>query len=270
MLGGIIGLSFFYVRAAVWFGKWNQSFFDAMFAFRAQDCLALLPPYLLMCALSTAISVLQIYLTQVLSMRWRLWNTRVYLRQYLSHETYYRLEHGLEQADNPDQRIADDLSQMTIWTLRLGLDAIQAITTLISFSIVLWDVGGTFSFTWHGHTFHIPGYLFLGTVLATLLTSLVLERFGGPLVNANYRQQHYDANLRAGLMDVRRNSEQIAFYGGEDAENLRFSRYLAQIASNWRSVVAYTWRANVITSFFIKLHPACSGLCSSPKCWPTR
>ncbi|WP_415455492.1 ABC transporter ATP-binding protein/permease [Acetobacter persici] len=250
MLGGIIGLSFFYVRAAVWFGKWNQSFFDAMFAFRAQDCLALLPPYLLMSALSTAIYVVQIYLTQVLSMRWRLWNTRVYLRQYLSHETYYRLEHGLEQADNPDQRIADDLSQMTIWTLRLGLDAIQAITTLISFSIVLWDVGGTLTFTWHGHTLHIPGYLFLGTVLATLLTSLVLERFGGPLVNANYRQQHYDADLRAGLMDVRRNSEQIAFYGGEDAENLRFSRYLAQIATNWRSVVAYTWRANVITSFF--------------------
>lgn len=250
MLGGIIGLSFVYVRTAVWFGKWNQSFFDAMFAFRAQECLSLLPPYILMAALSAAIYVFQIYLTQVLSMRWRLWNTRVYLRQYLSNETYYRLEHGLEQADNPDQRIADDLSQMTIWTLKLGLDAIQAVTTLISFSIVLWDIGGTLSFTWHGHAFHIPGYLFLGTVLATLLTSMVLERFGGPLIGANYRQQHYDADLRAGLMDIRRNSEQIAFYGGEEAENLRFSRYLAHIATNWRSVVTYTWRANFITTFF--------------------
>ncbi|GBQ08241.1 SbmA/BacA-like family transporter [Acetobacter cerevisiae] len=140
MLGGIIGLSFLYVRTAVWFGKWNQSFFDAMFAFRAQDCLSLLPSYLLMATLSSAIYVFQVYLTQVLSMRWRLWNTRVYLRQYLSNETYYRLEHGQEQADNPDQRIADDLSQMTIWTLKLGLDAIQAVTTLISFSIVLWDM----------------------------------------------------------------------------------------------------------------------------------
>ncbi|MFT9017358.1 ABC transporter ATP-binding protein/permease [Acetobacter malorum] len=250
MLGGIIGLSVIYVRTAVWFGKWNQSFFDAMFAFRVQDCLSLLPPYILVSALAAAIYVFQIYLTQVLSMRWRLWNTRVYLRQYLSNETYYRLEHGLEQADNPDQRIADDLSQMTIWTLKLGLDAIQAVTTLISFSIVLWDIGGTLSFTWHGHAVHIPGYLFLGTVLATLFTSLVLERFGGPLVGANYRQQHYDADLRAGLMDVRRNSEQIAFYGGEEAENLRFSRYLAHIATNWRSVVTYTWRANFITTFF--------------------
>lgn len=250
ILGAIIGLSFFYVRTAVWFGKWTQSFFDAMFAFRAQDCLSLLPSYLLMAGAASSISVFQTYLTQILSMRWRIWNTRVYLRQYLSDETYYRLEHGLEQADNPDQRIADDLSQMTIWTLRLGLDAIQAVTTLVSFAIVLWDIGGTLSFTWQGHAFHIPGYLFLGTVLATLLTSLVLERFGGPLVSANYRQQHYDADLRAGLMDVRRNSEQIAFYGGEDAENLRFSHFLAQIAANWRSVVTYTWRANLITGFF--------------------
>ena len=106
------------------------------------------------------------------------------------------------------------------------------------------------SFDWHGRHFQIPGYLFLGAVLTSLLASGILERFGAPLIGANYRQQHFDADLRAGLMDVRRNSEQIAFYGGENAEQLRLSGYLTHIVTNWRSVVRYTWRVNFISEFY--------------------
>ncbi|WP_346344185.1 ABC transporter ATP-binding protein/permease [Gluconobacter kondonii] len=106
------------------------------------------------------------------------------------------------------------------------------------------------SFDWHGRHFQIPGYLFLGAVLTSLSASGILERFGAPLIGANYRQQHFDADLRAGLMDVRRNSEQIAFYGGENAEQLRLSGYLTHIAMNWRSVVRYTWRVNFISEFY--------------------
>ncbi|MBB2162312.1 ABC transporter ATP-binding protein/permease [Gluconacetobacter sacchari] len=250
LLAGIVALSFLSVQTAVWFGKWDQRFFDAFFAFKVAECIGMLPVYVAVIFVSVGIHVTQTYMTQILSMRWRLWNTRVYLRQYLSHEAYYRLEHGLEKADNPDQRIADDLSQMTIWALRLGLDAIQAVTTLLSFSVVLWEIGGALTIPFRGHDIHVPGYLFLGTVAATLLASLILEKFGAPLVDADYRQQHFDADLRAGLLDIRRNSEQIAFYGGEDAENARLSTYLSHIATNWRSVVTYTWRANFVSGFF--------------------
>ncbi|MBY4641164.1 ATP-binding cassette domain-containing protein [Gluconacetobacter entanii] len=250
MLATIVGLSFVYVRTAVWFGRWNQHFFDAMFAYRVETCLWLLPAYIGVCILSSGCYVLQTYLTQVLSMRWRLWNTRVYLRQYLSDTAYYRMEHGAATGDNPDQRIADDLSQMTVLSLRMGLDGIQAVTTLLSFSIVLWDIGGSIDFTCLGHHIHVSGYLLLGTVLATLGASVVMERLGSPLVEADYRQQHFDADLRADLLDLRRNSEQIAFYRGEDAEKLRLSHNLRTIAHNWRSVVTYTWRANFVGDLF--------------------
>ena len=250
LLGGTIGLSVLYVQSAVWFGAWYHRFFDAFFAGEVGRCLGMLPFYLLVALGSVVVHATQTYLTQVLSMRWRLWNTKVYLRQYLSEEAYYRLEHGPNRADNPDQRIADDLSQMTVQTLKLGLDAIDAVTTLLSFAVVLWNIGGVLSFDWHGRHFQIPGYLFLGAVLTSLLASGILERFGAPLIGANYRQQHFDADLRAGLMDVRRNSEQIAFYGGENAEQLRLSGYLTHIAMNWRSVVRYTWRVNFISEFY--------------------
>ncbi|WP_456306033.1 ABC transporter ATP-binding protein/permease [Gluconobacter kondonii] len=250
LLGGTIGLSVLYVQSAVWFGAWYHRFFDAFFAGEVGRCLGMLPFYLLVTLGSVVVHATQTYLTQVLSMRWRLWNTKVYLRQYLSEEAYYRLEHGPNRADNPDQRIADDLSQMTVQTLKLGLDAIDAVTTLLSFAVVLWNIGGVLSFDWHGRHFQIPGYLFLGAVLTSLLASGILERFGAPLIGANYRQQHFDADLRAGLMDVRRNSEQIAFYGGENAEQLRLSGYLTHIAMNWRSVVRYTWRVNFISEFY--------------------
>ncbi|AQS89754.1 ABC transporter ATP-binding protein [Gluconobacter albidus] len=250
LLGGTIGLSVLYVQSAVWFGAWYHRFFDAFFAGEVGRCLGMLPFYLLVTLGSVGVHATQTYLTQVLSMRWRLWNTKVYLRQYLSEEAYYRLEHGPNRADNPDQRIADDLSQMTVQTLKLGLDAIDAVTTLLSFAVVLWNIGGVLSFDWHAHHFHIPGYLFLGAVLTSLVASGILERFGAPLIGANYRQQHFDADLRAGLMDVRRNSEQIAFYGGENAEQLRLSGYLTHIATNWRTVVRYTWRVNFISEFY--------------------
>ncbi|MBS1075246.1 ABC transporter ATP-binding protein/permease [Gluconobacter sp. Dm-73] len=250
LLGGTIGLSVLYVQSAVWFGAWYHRFFDAFFAGEVGRCLGMLPFYLLVTLGSVVVHATQTYLTQVLSMRWRLWNTKVYLRQYLSEEAYYRLEHGPNRADNPDQRIADDLSQMTVQTLKLGLDAIDAVTTLLSFAVVLWNIGGVLSFDWHGRHFQIPGYLFLGAVLTSLVASGILERFGAPLIGANYRQQHFDADLRAGLMDVRRNSEQIAFYRGENAEQLRLSGYLTHIATNWRSVVRYTWRVNFISEFY--------------------
>ena len=250
MLATIVGLSFVYVRTAVWFGRWNQQFFDAMFAYRVEPCLRLLPTYIAVCVLSSGCYVLQTYLTQVLSMRWRLWNTRVYLRQYLSDTAYYRMEHGGATGDNPDQRIADDLSQMTVLSLRMGLDGIQAVTTLLSFSIVLWNIGGTIDLSWSGHQIHVSGYLLLGTVLATLGASALMEKLGSPLIEADYRQQHFDADLRAALLDMRRNCEQIAFSRGEDAENLRFSDYLRNIAHNWRSVVTYTWRANFVGDLF--------------------
>ncbi|GBR34084.1 TonB-dependent receptor domain-containing protein [Gluconobacter kondonii] len=174
---------------------WYHRFFDAFFAGEVGRCLGMLPFYLLVTLGSVVVHATQTYLTQVLSMRWRLWNTKVYLRQYLSEEAYYRLEHGPNRADNPDQRIADHLSQMTVQTLKLGLDAIDAVTTLLSFAVVLWNIGGVLSFDWHGRHFQIPGYLFLGAVLTSLLASGILERFGAPLIGANYRQQHFDADL---------------------------------------------------------------------------
>ncbi|MDI6653563.1 SbmA/BacA-like family transporter [Gluconobacter japonicus] len=250
LLTGIIGLSFLDVQVAVWFGKWDQTFFDTMFAYKVAACIALIPIYVVMMGLSAGMRVIQQYMTQVLSMRWRLWNTRVYLRKYLSDNAYYHLEHGENRADNPDQRIADDLAQMSVWTLRLGLNAIQAVTTFLSFAIVLWTIGGTLSFVWQGWHIVIPGYMFFGTTISILLISLVLEKAGGPLVSANYRQQHYDADLRAALLDVRRNSEQIAFYGGEGAEHFRLSECLHRIAANWRSVMAYTWRANTVVELY--------------------
>ena len=39
LLGLIIGLSLLYVRTAVWFGIWDQKFFDAFFAFHVRKAL---------------------------------------------------------------------------------------------------------------------------------------------------------------------------------------------------------------------------------------
>lgn len=57
------------------------------------------------------------YLQQQLALRWRRWLTEEYLARWTEREMYYRMDMFSKEADNPDQRISEDINLFTARTL---------------------------------------------------------------------------------------------------------------------------------------------------------
>ena len=85
----------------------------------------------------------QVYLNQMLEIRWRRWLTDRYLRAWLADGAYYRMQLVARETDNPDQRIAEDVHLLAAHTLGLFTGGLRAIVTLVTFVAILWGLSGT-------------------------------------------------------------------------------------------------------------------------------
>ena len=85
--------------------------------------------------------VYQLYLNQMLQIRWRRWLTDRYLGEWIGGRIYYRMQLTDRGTDNPDQRIAEDLALFVDKTLSLTLGLLSAVVTLVSFVAILWSLG---------------------------------------------------------------------------------------------------------------------------------
>ena len=111
------------------------------------------------------------YLRQMLGFRWRQWLTHRYLEQWLGDKAFYRIERD-RLADNPDQRISDDLQSFATTTLSLSLDLLSTLVTLVTFITILWTLAGALSFSLFGTPITIPGYMVWAAALYAVLGSL--------------------------------------------------------------------------------------------------
>ena len=87
---------------------------------------------------SVVLAVYQLYLNQWLQIRWRRWMTAHYLGEWLQDANHYRMQLQGDAADNPDQRIAEDVKLFVERTMDIGLGLLNAIVTLVSFVVILW------------------------------------------------------------------------------------------------------------------------------------
>ena len=63
----------------------------------------------MLAAFFIVIAVYQLYLNQWLQIRWRHWMTQHYLGEWLHQANHYRMQLHGDAADNPDQRMTDDV-----------------------------------------------------------------------------------------------------------------------------------------------------------------
>ena len=65
-----------------------------------------------------------------------------------------------DTADNPDQRISEDIRMFIERTLTIGAGLMSAIVTLASFIVILWTLSNAAPFELFGfNVTAIPGYL---------------------------------------------------------------------------------------------------------------
>src|ERR1700746_1808348 len=141
-----------------------------------------------------------------------------------------------DAADNPDQRIADDLQIFVQQTLSIGTGILNSVVTLCSFIFILWTLSEDAPLhLWNGLT--IPGYLVWAALIYAIVGTVLTHRIGWPLIPLNFQQQRFEADFRFNLVRTRENSEQVAALQGEAAERERHLDRFGRVVGNWIAIM---------------------------------
>jgi len=248
LLAGVIVIELLLVLINVLVNQWNNRFYNAL---QQKDWEGFVREIGIFCVLATlyiALSVYDLYLNQWLQIRWRQWMTKVYLGEWLHNANHYRMQLKGDAADNPDQRIADDIKLFVDQTLNIAVGLLSAVVTLASFVVILWGLSAESPLHVFGREFDIPGYLVWGALIYAVLGTALTQWIGSPLVSLNFQQQRFEADFRFNLVRVRENSEQVALLRGEGAERQRLSERFGRVIDNWYAIMERTKRLTAFTS----------------------
>lgn len=243
---------------------WNRDFYNALEGRNVREFPQLMLVFSALAFAFVAISVYNRYLRQMLGFRWRQWLTTRYLEEWLADKTFYRMERD-RLTDNPDQRIAVDLGAFATTTLSLTLDLLSTLETLVWFSTVLWITGGALAVVMGGTPVEIPGYMLWAAIFYAIAGSVLTNKVAHPLVSINYQMQRVEADFRFGLIRVRENAEQIAFYDGMRAEERIAQDLFGRIRDNWWRVMKYTRRYSFVLNFYAQIADIFPIVVASPR-----
>jgi putative ATP-binding cassette transporter len=248
LLIAVVAIELSIVGINVLINQWNNRFYNAL---QERDWDTFVSELLFFCALAGAyivLAVYQLYLNQWLLIRWRQWMTKAYLSDWLDGGNHYRMQLLGDAADNPDQRIAEDINLFIEKGLYLGLGLLGSVVTLGSFVVILWVLSASAPFTLFGINWGIPGYLVWAALFYAIVGTAITHWIGRALIPLNFTQQRYEADFRFNLVRLRENSEQVALLKGEAAENHRLLERFGRLVNNWLLIMGRTKRLTFFTA----------------------
>jgi putative ATP-binding cassette transporter len=253
LLAAVVTIELAIVGITVLINSWNANFYNALQDKNWDAFVYQLGYFCVLAAAFILLAVYQLYLNQWLQIRWRRWLTQRYIDNWLLGANHYRMQLLGDAADNPDQRIAEDVRQFidgngATGILTLGLGLLNSVVTLVSFVAILWSLSAAAPLHIFGGVWNIPGYLVWAALLYAILGTALTHLIGWPLVALNFQQQHYEADFRFNLVRVRENSEQIALLGGESAEDTRLRGSFSRVVANWLLIMTRTKRLTFLTA----------------------
>ena len=265
LLAAIVLLNLGAVYMLVLLNEWNRVFYDALQNKDAAVFWTQLGRFTYLAFAFIIIAVYRFYLTQLLEVRWRAWMTASYLKRWLADHAFYQLElarfsgaangatgtsGAAGTADNPDQRIQEDINLFTTYSISLSMGLLNAVVTLLSFIGILWSLSGAFAFTLGGSSYSIPGFMVWMAVLYCVIGSVITHYIGRPQIRLNYQQQQVEANFRHHMVRVREYSEAIALDKGEAVERAQLDTRFAAVLANYLKLIKKQKNLVWFTNFF--------------------
>ncbi len=238
LLAAVIAIELSIVAITVLLNTWNAAFYNALQDKNWDAFVYQLGYFCVLAAAFILLAVYQLYLNQWLQIRWRRWLTATYLDHWLADSNHYRMQLLGDAADNPDQRIAEDIAQFISLTLTIGLQLLSSCVTLASFMVILWSLSAAAPLHIFGISYDIPGYLLWAALIYACIGTTFTHLIGRALIALNFQQQRYEADFRFSLVRVRENSEQIALLDGERAERDRLLMRFGNVVANWLAIMA--------------------------------
>ncbi len=253
LLAGAILIELSLVGINVMINQWQARFYNAL-QDRAWDAfVSELTNFGMLAVAYIVLAAYQTYLQQWLVIRWRSWMTSRYLDQWLAGANHYRMQLRGDAADNPDQRIAEDIKLFAEKAIVLGTRILGAAVSLVSFVVILWALSGDAPLHLFGYEVSIPGYLVWAALIYATIGTMVTHWIGKPLIKLTFEQQRYEADFRFNLVRVRENAEQIALLKGEAAETARLQHRFAFVIANWREIMTRTKRLTMLTASYTQI-----------------
>jgi putative ATP-binding cassette transporter len=221
------------VRLNILFSFWYKGFYNALQNLDAKAFWFMLAVFAVLATIHVARYLIEYYLIQAFQIRWRIWITHVLLERWLDHQAYYRSRFVAQTADNPDQRIQQDVEDFVEFSLQLSTGLLKAVVSLFSFTIILWSLSGPLELFGtelpRAMVFLVYLYVIVGTVFAVWL--------GRPLILLNFLNEKLSATYRYALVRLREFGESIAFYRGEPVEHGNLlGRFGGVIDNMWKIV----------------------------------
>lgn len=207
--------------------------------------------------------VIEFFAQFMLVIRWRRWLTDHFVARWLSSHVHYRVSLGGDQADNPDQRIAEDVFRFinggndganpAYGLYDFSILLISNVTTAVSFSILLWHLSA--KFTMPGINIPVPGFLFWIALVYAITGTLIVHLIGRPLVRLYFERQHREADFRFSLARLREYTEQIALLGGEGAERHMVGQRFGALIRNFLDVIYRRMKVRAFSELFGQISP---------------
>ena len=250
LLAAVIAIELSLVGTSVLVNQWRNRFYNALQekdwnGFSRETII-----FIVLASISVVLSVYQLYLNQWLQIRWRNWMTRRYLNEWLHDANHYRMQLQGDAADNPDQRLTDDIKLFVDETLTISIGLLSSVVTFFSFVVILWGLSEAAPLLLFGGGFSIPGYLVWAALIYAVFGTALTQWIGSPLVHLNFQQQRLEADFRFNLVRVRENSEQIALLDGEHAERSRLLDRFGRVVGNWYGIMSRTKRLTAFTASY--------------------
>jgi vitamin B12/bleomycin/antimicrobial peptide transport system ATP-binding/permease protein len=213
-------------------------------------------------------AVVEFVMQSLVLLRWRRWLTQYYVSHWLSRQSHYRMTLEGGETDNPDQRISEDIRSFIegdatgngIYSYSITL--ISTLSSLVSFSIVLWDLSGNYPLP--GTDIHLPGFLFWVALVYATIGTLITFVIGRSLNVLYFERQRREADFRFSLARLREYSEQIALLSGEPAEQASLTRRFSAIVTNFLALVKKRKQLLAFTASYGQISPIIPYILTAP------
>lgn len=253
-LAGIITLTIAAVYMTLLLNEWFNSFYSALQNYDSDAVYRGLLRFTGLAFAHIAFAVYSYYLQQRLALRWRKWMTKNYLAKWTGRQMYYRLEMFSQgTADNPDQRISEDINLFTARTLSFMSGLLRSATTIVCFIFVLWNLSEVLSFTAAGQEIHIYGYLVWTALAYSVLGTWITHKVGHRLVSLNYLQQKLEADFRFSMVRLRETAESVAFYNGAAKEEAFLSNRFMTLLRNTLFIIKKQKQLSWLTNSYAQI-----------------
>ena len=229
----IVSLTLFSVRLSLVHSTWYNNMYTALQEFNQTVFWEQMILFCFIAGFSVAAALISYYLNQRFSINWIEWLNTELLEKWMDKRAYYKSQYIGNNLDNPDQRIQQDIQSYVKTTLSLSTGVIDAVTSMISYTILLWGLAGPMTL----FGIEIPRAMVYLVFAYVIFTTLIAFWLGKPLIRLNFANEKLNANYRYSLIRVKEYAESIAFYAGEKVEKSRLYKQFRAVIDNMWDIV---------------------------------